>query len=48
MRKFNLLKFAVAGTEYVYGGLSNAVLFAQNHEVRVVDIVKEKVYLINQ
>ncbi|RUO30001.1 UDP-glucose 6-dehydrogenase [Aliidiomarina sedimenti] len=38
-------KIAVAGTGYV--GLSNAVLLAQNNQVTAVDIVKEKVALIN-
>ncbi|MCC5855542.1 MAG: nucleotide sugar dehydrogenase [Idiomarina sp.] len=36
---------AVAGTGYV--GLSNAVLLAQHHQVTAVDIVEEKVKLIN-
>jgi UDPglucose 6-dehydrogenase len=36
---------AVAGTGYV--GLSNAVLLAQHHKVYAVDILKEKVDLIN-
>ncbi len=40
------MKIAVAGTGYV--GLSLAVLLAQKHEVRAVDIVPEKVELINQ
>ncbi|MBR5231393.1 MAG: nucleotide sugar dehydrogenase [Clostridia bacterium] len=40
------MKIAVAGTGYV--GLSLAVLLAQHHEVTAVDIVKEKVDLINR
>lgn len=39
------MKIAVVGTGYV--GLSNAVLLAQHHEVVTVDIVQEKVDLIN-
>ncbi|KMJ55036.1 UDP-glucose 6-dehydrogenase, partial [Bacillus sp. LL01] len=39
------MKIAVAGTGYV--GLSNAVLLAQHNEVIAVDIVPEKVELIN-
>ena len=39
-------KIAVAGTGYV--GLSIAVLLAQNNQVMAVDIVPEKVELINQ
>ena len=39
-------KIAVAGTGYV--GLSISVLLSQNHEVWAVDIVKEKVDLINK
>ncbi|GEA12730.1 nucleotide sugar dehydrogenase [Alteromonas sp. KUL49] len=38
-------KIAVAGTGYV--GLSNAVLLAQNNEVKAVDLVAEKVDLLN-
>ena len=41
----NSFKIAVAGTGYV--GLSLAVLLAQNNEVYAVDIVPEKVELIN-
>lgn len=40
------MKIAVAGTGYV--GLSIAVLLAQHHEVTAVDIIPEKVDLINQ
>ena len=39
------MKIAIAGTGYV--GLSNAVLLAQHNEVTAVDIVQEKVDLIN-
>ena len=38
-------KIAVAGTGYV--GLSNAVLLAQNNIVTAVDVIKEKVDLLN-
>ena len=40
------MKIAIAGTGYV--GLSNAVLLAQHDEVYAVDIIQEKVKLINQ
>lgn len=39
------MKIAVAGTGYV--GLSNAILLAQNNKVFAVDIIQEKVDLIN-
>lgn len=45
MRDFKDLKIAVAGTGYV--GLSIATLLSQKHEVIAVDIIKEKVDLIN-
>ena len=40
------MTIAIAGTGYV--GLSNAILMAQHHKVYAVDIVPEKVDLINQ
>lgn len=51
MKKFyfrkggNIVKIAVAGTGYV--GLSIAILLAQHHEVMAVDIIEEKVNMIN-
>ena len=45
MREFKDLKIAVAGTGYV--GLSIATLLAQHHKVIAVDIILEKVELIN-
>ena len=46
MRKYEDLKIAVAGTGYV--GLSTATLLSQHHEVTAVDIIPEKVEMLNQ
>lgn len=40
------IKIAVAGTGYV--GMSIATLLAQHHQVIAVDVIPEKVKLINQ
>ena len=45
MRKFEDIKIAVAGTGYV--GLSIATLLAQHHQVTAVDVIPEKVKMIN-
>ena len=45
MKQIKELKIAVAGTGYV--GLSIATLLSQHHQVTAVDIVPEKVELIN-
>ncbi|MBO4430607.1 MAG: nucleotide sugar dehydrogenase [Bacteroidaceae bacterium] len=46
MRDFKDIQVAVAGTGYV--GLSIATLLAQHHRVTAVDVIPEKVELINQ
>lgn len=46
MRNFENLKIAVAGTGYV--GLSIAILLAQHHQVTAVDVIPEKVEMLNR
>ncbi len=40
------MKIAIAGTGYV--GLSNAMIFAQHHQVMAYDLQAEKIKLLNQ
>lgn len=40
------MKIAIAGTGYV--GLSNAVLLSQHHDVTAVDVIPEKVDMVNR
>ncbi len=46
MREFKDLKIAVAGTGYV--GLSIATLLSQHHQVTAVDVIPEKVDMLNK
>lgn len=46
MREFKDLKIAVAGTGYV--GLSIATLLSQHHQVTAVDIIPEKIEMLNK
>ena len=46
LHNLDSIKIVIAGTGYV--GLSLAVLLSQKHEVVAVDVVSEKVEMINQ
>lgn len=46
MTDFNNIKIAVAGTGYV--GLSIATLLSQHHHVTAVDVIPEKVEMLNK
>lgn len=46
MTDFNNIKIAVAGTGYV--GLSIATLLSQHHHVTSVDVIPEKVEMLNK
>ncbi len=46
MRDFKDIKIAVAGTGYV--GLSIATLLSQHHQVTAVDVIPEKVDMLNK
>lgn len=45
MKENNKIKIAIAGTSYV--GLSNAIFLSQHNEVMAVDLIPEKVDMIN-